>query len=65
MEEFFLSIIDKKYKNACQKEYDLFQECKKNKLEYCMLFETLFKDCLEFQKKKINDKNIYTQEKMH
>ncbi len=57
MDEIMLSTvsppmeINNKSKFLCENELEMLINCKKDRLEYCFLFEDLYKDCLKFKKK--------------
>lgn len=64
MEEFALSMVlsppmennNSKSKFLCENELEMLLNCKKDRLEYCFLFEDLYKDCLKFKKNKEQQK---------
>ena len=62
MEEFMLSMtspsikINNKSKFLCENELEMLLNCKKDRLDYCFLFEDLYKDCLKFKKNKEEQK---------
>jgi hypothetical protein len=64
MEDFAVSIIistpievTNKVKILCENELELLKSCKENNLDYCFLFENLYKDCLKFKEKEKKEKN--------
>tara|TARA_B100001287_G_C22607732_1_gene493571 strand:- start:737 stop:955 length:219 start_codon:yes stop_codon:yes gene_type:complete len=62
MDEIMLSTvsppmeINNKSKFLCENELEMLINCKKDRLEYCFLFEDLYKDCLKFKKNKEEQK---------
>ena len=58
MEELMVSMVsisttkNNKTKILCENEFEMLKNCKENNLEYCFLFENLYKDCLKFKEKK-------------
>ena len=62
MEEIMLSAasapieINNKSKFLCENELEMLLNCRKDRLEYCSLYEDLYKDCLKFKEKKEQQK---------
>ena len=71
MEDFMVSIVStpigltNKVNNLCEHELELLKKCKQNKVEYCFLFENLYKDCIKLKEKNKNENKKIDLKKLH